>query len=142
VKEAAERTEHSNYKEEVSQDFHKASGGRGVSSFLAYSSCEYFQAYSRLELPGVKRTRESKFKNVIGERVKQARVAMKPPVSQEDLSGRLARQGITITQTSISKLENRERAVLDYEAQALAKVLKVSISWLYGEQGECERKKR
>jgi hypothetical protein len=39
-----------------------------------------------------------------------------------------------MTQTSISKLENRERAVLDYEAQALAKILKVGIAWLYGEE--------
>lgn len=81
----------------------------------------------------MKRTRPSKFKNVIGPRVRQARVAMNPPVSQDDLSGRLARKGITMTQTSISKLENRERAVLDYEAQALAKILGVSIGWLYGE---------
>ena len=72
-------------------------------------------------------------KNVIGPRVRQARVAMEPPVSQEDFSGRLARKGITMTQASISKLENRERAVLDYEAQALAKILKVGIAWLYSE---------
>jgi hypothetical protein len=58
---------------------------------------------------------------------------MNPPVSQDDLSGRLARKGITMTQTSISKLENRERAVLDYEAQALAEILKVGVAWLYGE---------
>ena len=61
-------------------------------------------------------------------------MAMNPPVSQEDLSGRLARMGITMTQTSISKLENKERAILDYEAQALAKILRVSIAWLYGEK--------
>ncbi len=90
----------------------------------------------------MKKTRSSKFKNVVGERVRLARLAMKPPVSQDDLAGRLARVGITITQTSISKLENRERAVLDYEAQALARVLKVSVSWLYGEEPEGERKKR
>jgi hypothetical protein len=59
---------------------------------------------------------------------------MKPPVSQEDLSGRLARFGVQITQTSLSKLENRRRYVMDYEAAALAKVLKVSVGWLYGEQ--------
>lgn len=58
---------------------------------------------------------------------------MKPPVSQEDLSGRLAKERIAITQTGISKLENRERYVMDYEAQALAKVLKKSVAWLYGE---------
>jgi transcriptional regulator with XRE-family HTH domain len=57
---------------------------------------------------------------------------MKPPVSQEDLSGKLARLGIQITQTSLSKLENRQRYVMDYEAEAIAKALKVSVAWLFG----------
>lgn len=58
---------------------------------------------------------------------------MKPPVSQEDLSGKLAALRIQITQTSISKIENGSRYVMDYEAAAIAKALKVSIAWLYGE---------
>jgi arginine repressor len=81
----------------------------------------------------VKKTRASEFKNVIGERVRLARRAMRPRVSQEDLSGRLAARGIQITQTGISKLENRQRYVMDYEALAIAKVLRVSVGWLYGE---------
>lgn len=82
----------------------------------------------------MKRTRESKYKNVIGSRVRLARLAIRPVVSQDDLSGRLARAGIQITQTSLSKLENRQRYVMDYEALALAKVLKVSVAWLYGDE--------
>ena len=70
---------------------------------------------------------------MIGERVRLARLAMRPRVSQEDLSGRLAAKGIQITQTGISKLENRQRYVMDYEALAIAKTLRVSVSWLYGE---------
>ena len=62
-----------------------------------------------------------------------ARLAMRAPVSQEDQSGRLAARGIQITQTAISKLENRQRYVMDYEALAIAKALKVSVSWLFGE---------
>ena len=58
---------------------------------------------------------------------------MRPRVSQDDLSGRLAAKGIQITQTGISKLENRQRYVMDYEALAIAKALRVSVSWLYGE---------
>jgi transcriptional regulator with XRE-family HTH domain len=81
----------------------------------------------------MKRTRASESKNVIGERVRLARLAMRPRVSQEDLSGRLAARGIQITQTGISKLENRQRYVMDYEALAIAKALRVSVSWLYGE---------
>ena len=81
----------------------------------------------------VKRTRLLKSKNVVGERVRQARIGMKPTVSQDALCGRLAREGIIITQTGISKLENGERYCMDFEAQMLAKVLKVKIAWLYGE---------
>lgn len=62
-----------------------------------------------------------------------ARLAMRPPVSQDDLSGRLAARGVQITQTGISKLEKRQRYVLDYEVVAIAKALKVSVSWLYGQ---------
>jgi len=81
----------------------------------------------------VKRTRASELKNVIGERVRLARLAMRPRVSQDDLSGRLAAKGIQITQTGISKLENRRRYVMDYEVIAIARALRVSVSWLYGE---------
>jgi hypothetical protein len=70
---------------------------------------------------------------VIGERVRLARLAMRPRVSQDDLSGRLAAKGVQITQTGISKLENRQRYVMDYEALEIAKALRVSVSWLYGE---------
>ena len=81
----------------------------------------------------MKRTRASELKNVIGERVRLARLAMRPRVSQDDLSGRLAAKGIQITQTGISKLENRRRYVMDYEVIAIARALRVSVSWLYGE---------
>ena len=79
----------------------------------------------------MKKTRQSKHKNIIGQRVRLARSMARPPVSQEDLSGRLARLGIQVTQTSLSKLENRQRYVMDYEAVAIAKALKVSVAWLF-----------
>ncbi len=50
-----------------------------------------------------------------------------------DMSGRLAGVGIQVTQTSLSKLENRQRYVMDYEAAAIVKVLKVSVAWLFAE---------
>jgi ribosome-binding protein aMBF1 (putative translation factor) len=81
----------------------------------------------------VKTTRDSKFKNIVGDRVRLARVAMNPRVSQDDLAGRLARLGVQVNQAVISKIESRSRIVMDYEAKALAKALKVSIAWLYGE---------
>jgi hypothetical protein len=82
----------------------------------------------------VKKTRASPFKNVIGHRVRTARLAMEPEVTQEDLCGRLARQGVQFTQASLSKLENRQRYAMDYEIAALAKALRVKVGWLFGEQ--------
>lgn len=81
----------------------------------------------------MKKTRQTEQKNIVGEKVRLARVALSPKVSQEDLSGRLAKMGVQITQTSLSKIEGRTRYVMDYEAAALAKALKVSVAWLYGE---------
>ena len=80
----------------------------------------------------MKRTRVIKEKNIVGDRVRLARLALKPKTSQEDLCGRLASRGIQITQAGISKLESRNRYVMDYEVLALSKVLKVSVEWLYG----------
>ena len=52
-----------------------------------------------------------------------------------DLAGRLARQGVTIDRSGISEIESFERYVMDYEAAALAKALRVTVAWLYGEEG-------
>ena len=70
----------------------------------------------------------------MGGRVRQARYRLEPKVSQDDLSGRLARQGVTIDRAGISKIESFDRYVMDYEAAALAKALRVSVAWLYGEE--------
>lgn len=83
----------------------------------------------------MKKTRQNPYKNIVGARIREARLALSPKVSQEDLSGKLARRGVQITQTSLSKIESRDRYVMDYEAQAIAKALKVSVAWLYGESG-------
>jgi hypothetical protein len=71
-------------------------------------------------------------KNIISRRVAQARKACKPPLTQDDLSGRLARVGIQLDRAAIAKIENNYRRVLDYEVKALAAVLGVEASWLLG----------
>lgn len=81
----------------------------------------------------MKRTRQSPQRNLIGKRVKEARLKCKPPVSQEDLAGRLAAKGVTLDQTAISRIENRTRYLMDYEIHALARCLKVSVAYLFGE---------
>ena len=73
-------------------------------------------------------------KNIIGERVKEARKNAKPPITQKDLVARLELLGVRIDQSGISKIENGQRPIFDNEVIALAKALKVKTAWLLGEQ--------
>ena len=72
-------------------------------------------------------------KNIVAGRVAQARRACKPPLTQDDLSGRLARIGVQLDRAAIAKIENNHRRVLDYEVKALASVLGVEVNWLLGD---------
>jgi transcriptional regulator with XRE-family HTH domain len=57
-------------------------------------------------------------------------------VTQEDLAGRLAARGISVDQTAISRIENQTRYLMDYEIVALAKSLRVSVAYLFGESNK------
>ena len=72
-------------------------------------------------------------KNIVGPRVKHARKAAKPQITQLDLVARLQALGLSIDQSGLSKIENGQRPVTDIEIAALAKALKVSVAWLFGE---------
>jgi hypothetical protein len=72
-------------------------------------------------------------KNIVGSRIREARKAAKPPVTQADLIARLQLQGIFIDQPALSKIETGKRPVLDIEVLAFAKALKVASCWLLGE---------
>ncbi len=72
-------------------------------------------------------------KNIVGSRVKKARKAARPPITQLDLVARLQLLGLSLDQSGLSKLENGQRPVTDIEVAALAKALKVSVAWLVGE---------
>jgi len=65
--------------------------------------------------------------------VAEARAAFKPPLTQDALSGKLARLGIQLDRAAIAKIETNHRRVLDYELKALAQVLGVHIGWFFGE---------
>jgi transcriptional regulator with XRE-family HTH domain len=58
-------------------------------------------------------------------------MAAKPKITQEDMVGRLARQGIPINQSQIAKIESGQRPVLDYELAAIAKALVVPVQTLF-----------
>jgi ribosome-binding protein aMBF1 (putative translation factor) len=82
----------------------------------------------------MKKTRKTRQRNLIGRRVRQARLKSNPVVSQDDLAGRLAGQGILLDRSAISRIESQSRYVMDYEAAALARALKISVASLFGDQ--------
>jgi len=69
-------------------------------------------------------------RNIVGTRVRQARKAAKPPITQSDLIARLQLLDMNIDQSGLSKIENGQRPVTDIEVIALAKSLKVAEEWL------------
>ena len=70
-------------------------------------------------------------KNVTGEKIYLARTAEK--LSQDALSGRLAKHDVSICRDAISKIENGDRLVRDYELMAIAKICKTTVAHLIGE---------
>lgn len=69
-------------------------------------------------------------KNLIGDRVREARHRRNPKITQLDLLARLAVRGVYMEGTSISKIESYKRPVTDIELVAIAEALNVSILWL------------
>ncbi|MBI4324389.1 MAG: helix-turn-helix transcriptional regulator [Chloroflexi bacterium] len=70
--------------------------------------------------------------NIVGARVKAARLRRNPLLTQTELAHRLSKRGVPIDRAGISKIEIGMRCVLDYEVVALAKVLGVSVGRLLG----------
>jgi len=70
--------------------------------------------------------------NLVGARVKEARGIAQPPLTQEELSKKLSKLGVSIDRAGIAKIETGVRGVLDFELVALAKSLTVKVSWLLG----------
>lgn len=70
----------------------------------------------------------------MGRRVAEARRGCKPPLTQDALSGKLARVGVQLDRAAIAKIENDQRHVLDYELKALARALGVDIAWLLADE--------
>lgn len=73
-------------------------------------------------------------KNTIGPRIKATREAISPLVSHEDLAGRMARYGVVIDRSAISRIESQTRSIKDYEIIAIARSLKVTVAYLFGEK--------
>jgi hypothetical protein len=70
--------------------------------------------------------------NLIGGRVKEARSNAQPALTQQELSRKLAKLGVSIDRAGVAKIEAGIRGVLDFELVALAKALGVKVTWLVG----------
>lgn len=79
----------------------------------------------------MKKTREDAALNDYGPLIRRKRLASKRKISQDDLAGRLAVMGIWLDRSAISRIENQERGILDYELMAICKCLKIRPSELF-----------
>lgn len=71
--------------------------------------------------------------NILGKRVREARERIRPIVTQGDLAARLGILGIDLDRPSITRIESGKRYLRDYEIAAIARVLRVRVSWLFRE---------
>lgn len=69
-------------------------------------------------------------RNIIGARVTEARTEQN--MKQNELLAKLQLKGIEISSPALSLLEGQKRPVFDFELNALADVLGVSVDWLLG----------
>jgi hypothetical protein len=77
-------------------------------------------------------TKKRPSRNIIGDRIREARQLFNPPLTQDQLAGRLAKTGIQLDRVALAKVENGLRCAFDFEVKALAAVLKVDANWLLG----------
>ena len=69
-------------------------------------------------------------KNLCGDRIREAR--QRGRLSQSDLCQKLHLEGVMLERDTISRMENGDRFVADFEAVTIAKVLDVPVEWLLG----------
>lgn len=71
-------------------------------------------------------------RSMVGRRVTEAR--MKKGMKQIELLAKLQVKEIEISVPALSLLEGQKRPVSDFELDALADILDVSVDWLLGRQ--------
>jgi hypothetical protein len=78
------------------------------------------------------KSRKRPSRNIIGKRVREARRRYDPPLTQDQLAGRLAREGVQLDRVALAKVEGGLRSAFDFEVKGLAAVLGVDANWLLG----------
>lgn len=58
---------------------------------------------------------------------------MDPAVSQKDLAARLAVRGLDLDRPTVTRIESGQRYLRDYEIKLIARVLNVTVAWLFDE---------
>lgn len=71
-------------------------------------------------------------RNIVGERVREARRRFLPTLTQDQLSGKLAAEETQLDRVAIAKIEGGSRCVFDFEVRALASALNLDVKWLLG----------
>ena len=61
-----------------------------------------------------------------------ARLNSTPPLTQDQLSGKVASEGVQLDRVGLAKVEAGLRCAFDYEVKALAAALRVEPAWLLG----------
>ena len=80
----------------------------------------------------MKRIIDNEKANIIGWRIKKARMAA--GISQQELSNKLELMAVYTCRGSISRIETGDRAVTDIEIDAISKILNVSLDELFGRE--------
>lgn len=80
----------------------------------------------------MKRITDGERNNIIGARIKEARIRC--GMSQQMLSIKLELMAVYVCRGSVSRIENGERAITDIEIDAISKVLGVSLDYLFGRE--------
>jgi HTH-type transcriptional regulator, cell division transcriptional repressor len=66
-------------------------------------------------------------KNICGAAIRNARECKNPPITQDQLAGKVAVLGIVLDRTAIAKIESGQRRITDYELMAIAHALNASV---------------
>ena len=80
----------------------------------------------------MKRILDTEGLNIIGPRIKEARI--RAGLSQKQLSEKLELMAVYTCRGSVSRIENGHRAVTDIEIDAISKGLGVSLNYLFGRE--------
>lgn len=77
---------------------------------------------------------QKRIKNVLGPNIKFYR--MKRGLTQEDMTARLNVLGLEIDRPMLSRIENQERILYDYEIREIAKILEIDYNDLFKDKSK------